>query len=73
MWMIDNVGMELISKDTSFLTPYGSCKCHVYKYIKNVESRFIYCVPYIGIVGVVFEHNGEVVRKRVLSDYHIGL
>jgi len=72
IWSFDNDTVECIGKQTDLLTPYGNFRCHVYKLIKDDENITYYCVPYIGIVGLINEYNDDSFRKRLLSYFNIG-
>jgi len=72
IWSFDNDTVECIGKQTEVLTPYGNFRCHVYKLIKDDENITYYCVPYIGIVGLINEYNDDSFRKRLLSYFNIG-
>ncbi|MBC8525285.1 MAG: hypothetical protein H8D22_00190 [Candidatus Cloacimonetes bacterium] len=68
-WECNSDTMECISKDMDFLTPNGSFKCYVYK----TNDIYYYCVPYVGIVGIIQENRSyEVVYKRLLIYFNIG-
>jgi len=73
IWQFNSNNIECTSHDEPFNTPYGDFSCYVYKLTKTTEITYFYCVPYIGIVGIITEDtSGNTIYMRILLDYNIG-